>query len=194
MLEAIRAFDLAVLNFLQSTVKCAFLDPVMAFFSYLGEKGIFWIAIGLIMLFFKRTRATGLMLLCAMLLGFLIGEIGLKNIIDRARPFTQSTNVVPNISLPSSSSFPSGHSASSAAAAAVLVGRHGRYAIPAVVVAALIAFSRLYNYVHYPSDVICGIILGTLCALMVMFIFKKTGLDRRLSPAVQTADKNKGKD
>ena len=52
----------------------------------------------------------------------------------------------------------------------------------ALIFAALIGFSRLYNYVHYPTDVFAGMILGTLVALCVMFIFKATKLENKLKP------------
>ena len=159
----IYSIDFAVLDFIQETMRCAFLDVVMAVFSYMGEAGGIWIITAVIMLCFRKTRATGVMLITAVLAGFLIGEIGLKNIVCRARPFTENPLVVPAIKLPSGYSFPSGHSCSSFAAAT------------------LIAFSRLYNYVHFPSDVLCGIILGVTCAIITIVVFRKTGLDKKLS-------------
>ncbi len=121
------------------------------------------------------------MLLAAVSAGFLIGELGIKNLVCRPRPFVVNPDVVLNIPPPSGYSFPSGHSCSSFAAATVLVIYDRRIGIPALCVAALVAFSRMYNYVHYPSDVFFGIMLGVAAALAVVFIFRKTGLDKRLS-------------
>lgn len=77
-IDVIYSIDYSILDFIQNTIKCALLDPVMAFFSYIGESGAIWIASSLVMLFFKRTRAMGVMVLAAMSAGYLIGEIGIK--------------------------------------------------------------------------------------------------------------------
>ena len=136
---------------------------------------------------FKKTRSMGVMMLVAMAIGFLVGEIGIKNLINRPRPFmvnidysARPSELNPdfglNIAIPSGSSFPS------LAAATVMLIKDKRFGIPALVLALLIVFSRLYNYVHYPSDVLCGMLLGVICAVAVVLVFKKTGLDNRLSP------------
>lgn len=179
--EMINSIDFGILDFIQNNFKSEFLDYIMAFLSYIGEAGIIWIVSSIVMLFFKKTRAMGAMSLCAMAIGYLIGEVGLKNIICRPRPFMQNPDVVLNISPPSGYSFPSGHSCSSFAAATVMLVRDKRFGIPALILVFLIAFSRLYNYVHFPSDVVCGIILGIICAVVVLVVFKKTKLDNRLS-------------
>lgn len=179
--EAITSLDFAILDSIQSTLRCPFLDYVMAFFSYMGEAGGIWIILGLILLCFRKTRATGVMLLCAMLLGYLVGELAIKNIVCRPRPFVLNPAVDALIKPPHGFSFPSGHSCSSFAAATVLIVRDKRFGIPALIIASLIAFSRLYNYVHFPSDVLCGILLGVACAILVLVVFKKTKLDIKLS-------------
>lgn len=104
------------------------------------------------------------------------------NIDYSARPSELNPDFGLNIAIPSGSSFPSGHSCSSLAAATVMLIKDKRFGIPALVLALLIVFSRLYNYVHYPSDVLCGMLLGVICAVVVVLVFKKTGLDNRLSP------------
>ena len=178
--DMIQSFDTSVLEFIQNTFKCSFLDPIMAFFSYMGEMGLFWIAVGIVFIIFKKTRSMGVMMLVAMAIGFLVGEIGIKNLINRPSELNPDFGL--NIAIPSGSSFPSGHSCSSLAAATVMLIKDKRFGIPALVLALLIVFSRLYNYVHYPSDVLCGMLLGVFCAVVVVLVFKKTGLDNRLSP------------
>lgn len=180
-LETLYAIDFSILDFIQSTFKCVFLDYIMAFFSYIGEVGGIWIITAVILMCFRKTRATGAMVLSAVILGYLIGELGLKHFVARPRPFVENPAIQPFVAPPHGYSFPSGHSCSSFAAATVLLMRDKRFGIPALAVAVLIAFSRLYNYVHFPSDVLTGILLGVICAFVVAFIFKKTGLDRRLS-------------
>lgn len=171
MFDFITQIDFAILDFIQEFFRCAFLDAVMPFFSYIGEVGIVWIIIGLIMLFFRKTRSWGVILLCTMLVGFLVGEVAIKNIVCRIRPcyVAQIDMIIPK---PNSYSFPSGHSCSSFAAATVLLKMNKRFGVPALVLAILIALSRLYNYVHFPTDVLCGIILGIVCALIVCYVFK----------------------
>ncbi len=180
-LSTVESIDFAILDFIQNTFRCVFLDYVMAFFSYIGEAGGVWIIASVIMMCFRRTRATGVMVLCAMLIGFLIGEIGLKNLIGRPRPFVVDSSAELFIAPPDSYSFPSGHSCSSFAAATVIFLRDKKFGVPALVLAFLIAFSRLYNYVHFPSDVLCGIILGIVCAAVTFTVFRKTKLDKKLS-------------
>ena len=179
--DFIYSIDFAILDFIQETMRCQFLDYVMAFFSYLGEAGGIWIISAIVMMCFRKTRATGVMVLCAVAIGFVIGEFGLKNTVERLRPFVQNPEVIPAIKPPTSYSFPSGHSCSSFAAATVLIVRDKKFGIPAIIVASLIAFSRLYNYVHFPSDVLGGILLGVMCAVVTLIFFKKTGFDQKLS-------------
>lgn len=169
----IQNIDFQILDFIQATIKCAFLDPIMRVFSYLGEYGTIWILTAIILLFFKKTRRLSLTMLVAMALGFVVGELGIKNIVCRERPFILNPDIVLNISPPSGFSCPSGHSCSSFAAATVIFCWDKRYGIGAYVIAAAIAFSRLYNYVHFPSDVLCGILLGIVCALFTVMLFKK---------------------
>lgn len=178
--DVVNSVDLVILEFIQNTFRCAFLAPVMAALSYMGEAGAIWILAGIIMLFFKKTRLVGAMALTAMAAGYLFGEIGVKNLVCRPRPFVANPDMVLNIAPPSGYSFPSGHSCSSFAAATVMFLRDKRYGIPALVLAALIAFSRLYNFVHFPSDVLCGILLGIVCALVTVLVFKKTGLANKI--------------
>ena len=153
-MEWIQSVDFAILDFIQQFIKNTFLDIPMMIFSYVGEAGACWIVLGIVLCFFKKSRAS-----------------------QQVNP-----DITLNISAPSGYSFPSGHSGMSAAAVTVLLARERkRIAVPALVLGVLIVFSRLYNYVHYPSDVICGILLGVLCALIMLFVFRRTGLDRRLS-------------
>ena len=180
-IDFIYTIDFAIIDFIQETMRCQFLDYVMAFFSYLGEAGGIWIISAIVMMCFRKTRATGVMVLCAVAIGFVIGEFGLKNTVERLRPFVQNPEVIPAIKPPTSYSFPSGHSCSSFAAATVLIVRDKKFGIPAIIIANLIAFSRLYNYVHFPSDVLGGILLGVMCAVVTLIFFKKTGFDQKLS-------------
>ena len=183
-MELIQSIDFQILDFLQEHVRNAFLDPIMAGLSYMGEAGACWILIGIILLFFRRTRAAGACLLTALALGYLVGDICIKNFVARHRPFMINTGVDLAVHAPTSHSFPSGHSTAAFASATslIIMLRDKKWiGFSALALAVLIAFSRLYNYVHFPSDVLFGMLLGTVCGLVVALIFKKTGLEKRLS-------------
>ena len=182
--EFITSIDFNILNFIQENIRNAFLDPIMVGLSYMGEAGAFWIILGIVLLFFRKTRPAGVCMLAAMAMGFLIGDIGIKHIVTRPRPFVVNPDVKLLIKAPSGYSLPSGHTTAAFASVTALFGmlKEKRWiAGCALILAILIAFSRLYNYVHFPSDVLCGMILGIVCGLIMTLIFKKTKLDKRLS-------------
>ena len=178
-------FDFAVLDWMQSVLRCTFLDYLMAAFSYAAEAGAVWIVLGVVLLFFKKTRAAGMMLLIALLLGWVLGDLIIKPLVQRSRPLVVNPDVVPVIKKPRSFGFPSGHSCTSAVAATVLLVKHLKIGLAVLPFSLLVMLSRLYNYVHFPTDVLGGALLGVLSALLVMLVFRKTGLENKLSPKEQ---------
>lgn len=148
------------------------LDSIMAFLSNIGNAGIFWIVLGLLLCIPKRYRRCGIQMIAAMALTFIIGNLIIKNLVGRERPcwIYEVALLVPN---PTDYSFPSGHSMNGFTAAVTLFCNDKRLGIPAMILAALIAFSRLYNFVHFPTDVFAGIAIGTIVALLVDFVFRK---------------------
>lgn len=168
-----KTFDLNLLIGIHKTTQNPFFDWFMPFVSRLGDAGLIWIIICIILLIQKKHRKTGYMCALALLLGTLSGELILKNIIGRARPFLSLPDIKLLIEAPGSFSFPSGHTTSSFAAATVIARNFRGYRIPAFFLAALIAFSRMYLFVHYPSDVLAGIILGIICARIGMIVVRK---------------------
>lgn len=184
ILELIQSIDFQILDFIQNFIKNDILDPVMLGLSYMGQAGAVWIILGIALAVFRKTRPAGVCLLASIALGYLAGDIVIKNLVARSRPFLINTDIKLNILAPSGYSFPSGHCTAAFAAVTSLFGmlKEKRWiAFCALALAVLIAFSRLYNYVHFPSDVLCGTLLGILCGLIAVFIFKKTKLDKRLS-------------
>jgi len=169
MLAAITGADLAILDFIYDNLHCAFLDAVMPVITALGNGGILFIAIAVVMLFFKRTRKTGLMIGCALILGLLVCNLTLKPLVARERPFTHRA-VELLVSRPKDFSFPSGHTIASLEFATVLFLRERKAGIIALVAAVLISFSRMYLYLHFPSDVFTSVVLGILFGILGVVI------------------------
>lgn len=165
-------FEFIVLNALQS-VRCDLLDGLMVAITSLGDKGVIWIAVGIFMLCFKKYRRTGVTVLLGLLLGLVCGNLIIKNIIARLRPYAINTAIELIIPYPDGYSFPSGHTLSSFIASTCIFIRNKKQGIAAYVLAAAIAFSRLYLYVHFPTDVIGGIVLGVAIALFSVWLLKK---------------------
>lgn len=180
LLDFLAELDLTVLYWIQDNLRTAFGDSVAAFLSVAFNGGILWFVLSGVLLIFRKTRTAGCMVLAAMGIAFLVGELGMKNIFCRVRPCTIDDSVILAINRPGSYSFPSGHTGSSFAAATALFLWNKKWGIPALVLAAVIGFSRLYLFVHFPTDVLVGAFLGILSALFVDFLFRKLRLDRRI--------------
>ena len=164
--------ELSILDFIQNTFSCAFMDVIMPAISFLGNAGWVWILAGVVMAVIPKTRKIGITVCIALLLSLIVCNLTLKPIVNRIRPYDIKEGIELLITKPHDASFPSGHSSASFAAAVAMVLYNKKIGIPAVVLASLIAFSRLYLYVHFPTDVLGGIILGSLCAVGAYFIGK----------------------
>ena len=158
-------FELKILDFIREHLACPFLDAVMPVITSLANGGIIWIITAALLLIFKKTRKTGFSVALALLCGLIIGNLLLKNLVGRIRPYDLNEGVEVLIARLSDYSFPSGHTLASFEAATVLMIREKRIGIPTLILAAIIAFSRLYLYVHYPTDVLAGIILGVFIGI-----------------------------
>ncbi len=167
--DFIQNTDVAILNWIHNVFSCLFLDVVMPVITALGNKGIFMIIVAVVMVCFKKTRKAGIAMGIALVLGLVLGNGLLKNLFGRVRPYELEGALVTDllIKAPHDYSFPSGHTLASFEFASVMAICYKTLpgkkvtAIISVVLAALIAFSRLYLYVHFPSDVLGGAILGT---------------------------------
>ncbi len=163
--------ELEILHMIQGWHQ-EWLNPIMIFFTTIGEAGICWIVLSIVLACIPRTRKCGLNMMLAMAVTFLLGNIILKNVIARPRPCAVDTSVKLLVPFPSEYSFPSGHSANGFSAAVVLFLYYHKAGIAAILVAATIAFSRLYLFVHYPTDVLGGIFLGILDAGLSVLCFR----------------------
>ncbi len=221
-------FDLSVFEWIQS-IQSGILNTIMVVITTLGDEGIIFIAMGLVLMFTKKYRKAGV----AMLVALLVMEVGnnliLKELIARPRPFyifspdaipadhkyygeifekaTAAVERLPELAArwvdtyqfpnlvhaPSSWSFPSGHTSSAFAAAVAVLWYDRKIGIPTVVFAALMGFSRVYVQVHYCTDVIAGVLVGIVYALIgvliVKFLFPV--LDKYIFSKIEEAIKNK---
>ena len=202
---------------IQQALHAEWLTPVMKLITLFGEDGIFWIAVCLLLMIFKRTRRLGILCSLSLAFTFLCCNLVLKPLVDRIRPWITFKAVNAMLPPPGDSSFPSGHSANAMGPAWAMfistlpvkrreqnketgevrliksysevpcLGWKGdgvdahtahRFGIAAVVLACLIGLSRLYLGMHYPSDVICGLLLGMICATIIHSFVKKTEAKR----------------
>lgn len=161
------SLDWAVLQAIRNFTVCPLLDFLMPKITALGNAGAIWIAAAVVLLCTKKYRRQGLLLLAGIVLGTLIGVAGLKNLIARPRPCWLDASVPLLITVPTDYSFPSGHTLISAIGAVLLTKTDRRFGYIAIPLAVLIAFSRLYLYVHFPSDILGGAVLGAAIALGV---------------------------
>lgn len=157
--------DQTLLYWIHDNLSCGLLDLLMPKLTMLGDGGAVWLLAAGGMLCTKKYRRQGLILLAALAAGVLVGNVCLKNLIARPRPCWLDNSVRLLVSSPTDYSFPSGHTLSSAIGAAVLTKTDRRLGWAAIPIAAVIAFSRLYLFVHYPSDILAGAVLGAAIGL-----------------------------
>ena len=164
------SFDLPILEWIRTTLWCDALDVAMPIVTMFGDGGIFWIVCSVLMMLFPKTRRTGMGMAFALVMGLIVCNMTLKPMVARIRPYDLQAELGVTIQLLNGTmhdfSFPSGHTIASFEAAVVILMNSKKLGIPAMLLAIAIAFSRLYLYVHYPTDVIASIILGTLFAII----------------------------
>lgn len=174
MLDTLIQLDGNILLWIQDNIRNDFLTPIMRFITGLGNAGIIWIAIALFCLYFKKTRNVGMLVILSLIGSLVINNIIIKNLVARIRPYEVIEGLEILIQKPVEFSFPSGHAASSFAAGVILfLSCPKKYGVPALILAFLIGISRLYVGVHYPTDVLGGMITGTLIAICIWKVYQK---------------------
>jgi len=150
---------------------CPFLDFLMPKITVLGNGGLIWIIATLVLLAIPKYRKGGIALAVGLVAVLLIGNITLKPLIARTRPYDLIEGIKLLIKAPNDYSFPSGHTLSSFVSAFILTMTDKRFGYAAIPLATLIAFSRLYLYVHFPSDILGGILIAAIISAIIYFIF-----------------------
>lgn len=174
------AFDLPILLWLQEHFNGDLINSFWNVITFFGSRGWFWIALAVLLVIIPRTRYMGIPAVISFVITGGINSVILKNLIGRIRPFNYSDLIIPAVGeLPDSSSFPSGHTATSFAVALILLRADKRIGIPAVIFASLIAVSRMFLRVHYPSDVIAGFLLAFAVSTIVWILWSLTPYARR---------------
>ncbi len=175
MLENIQRIDFSILNFIRKHCTNKFLDFLMPKITHLADFGAVWMLFAGYMLFSKPDRNNGILLFLELAIGVCLASLILKPITKRSRPFWIKTEVVPIIKkTPSDYSFPSGHTLASFISATFITMTAPHLAIIAIPLAILISFSRLYLYVHFPSDVFFSMLLGIAIPLVsYSFLYTK---------------------
>ena len=154
--------DRGILQGIQHNMVCPFLDVLMPKITALGNGGAIWLLAAGGLLCTRKYQKQSVLLLGGLALGALVGNGVLKHLIARPRPCWLDSSVHLRIASPSDYSFPSGHTLASVVGASMLTMTNRKFGWAAIPVAVLIAFSRLYLYVHFPSDILGGAILGVL--------------------------------
>lgn len=173
MLHLFESTDIQILFYIQEHHRNLFFDKFMPLVTKLGNVGIFWIVLACILMVIKKYRKIGIMMFISIFLCALTGNIILKPLVRRIRPFDLVNFTQLLISAPKDFSFPSGHTMASFASAAVLFSQNKKWGICAFILAFIIGYSRLYLFVHYPSDVVIGAVIGCILGIVSVKLYNK---------------------
>lgn len=168
-------WQISFLNNIQEVFKCDFLDSFFRIFTNLGEVYSV-ITVLAILVLLKKTRSTGIQASVGCILGLLIGNLLIKNIVRSPRPFNDPDAVIQAADLlikkPWDYSFPSAHTMHAFTLGFTTFLNNKKAGIPVLILATFIAFSRMYLYVHYPLDIIGGMLIGAVISVLVYYFVK----------------------
>lgn len=174
ILDWLQSIDAGILLFIQEHMRIEALNGFWKAITFLGNGGWFWLALGIALLIPRSTRKIGLTALFSIFICFLITNVVLKNWIARPRPYVTVSGIYPLVPKPREFSFPSGHACVSFASAFIYYRMAPKkYGIAAVILAGLISFSRLYVGVHYPGDVLGGILAAFAGSMLAYYLMNR---------------------
>ncbi len=172
--------DGQILLFIQEHLRNAVCDVFFKNITHLGDAGIFWILLTVAMLCFKQNRKAGIYSACALILSLIVNNIILKNLVGRVRPYELVEGLQCIVGPAHDASFPSGHTgASFASAVAIYKQIPKKFAVFFIVLASLIAISRLYVGIHYPTDVLGGLVTGIGIGLVVNIVGERVRVPKQ---------------
>ncbi len=176
MIEWIQNVDWMILHWIQNTLQCGIMDFLMPKITMIGSGGVIWIAAAVAMMVSKKYRRYGIAMFAALTVGFLVGNVYLKHLVARPRPcWLESVALL--VKKPTDYSFPSGHTLISVISAIMLTAANRKFGLLAIPLAVLIAFSRLYLYVHFPSDVLTAAVMGIVIGTVAVWWVKQSSLE-----------------
>ena len=201
MFLADSVFELEILDKIEDLFEHDAMDAIMTFITHLGDAGIIWIIITICLLISKQYRKLGILCAIGLISGLIIGNIIVKNVVSRQRPFELANSLADTIDQwknffhykikpPTDRSFPSGHTQASFIVATILMMAKRKFGIPALILAFLIGFSRLYLKVHFPTDVLGGMLMGIAIGLTVWFVYKWR-FEKKFGPVINPNYKRK---
>lgn len=164
--------EIKILLFIQEHMKSSVLDFIIPIISFLSNAGWIWILTAIVLCSIKKYRNYGYALSIGLILCMLLGNLTLKPLIGRSRPYDVYNNFDLIINKLHDFSFPSGHTYSAFCGATILLHVNKKIGYAALILAVLTAFSRLYLFVHYPTDVLAGAVMGISLALLSIYLVK----------------------
>lgn len=173
MLDWLNQWEIGILDGIQGLFRCGFLDVIVPIFTFFGNAGWIWILISVLLMAFRKHRKAGITLAVGLIGQLLVCNLLLKNLIARDRPCWLVEDVELLVDLPTDYSFPSGHTMVCFIAATILAMYNRTWGYIAFSVAVLMGFTRLYLYVHFPTDVVGGAVLGVLLGVAVTLLMRK---------------------
>ena len=174
-------WEISLLNWFQN-IHTSFGDKFWGIITLFGAKGLFWVVLSLVILLTVKDKRVGWTMVGALFIDVLLCNVILKNVVQRNRPFWIFPDIplVDGVAVPDDYSFPSGHTGASFAAATALFARNKKWGVPAFVLAALICISRMYLFVHFPTDVLAGVVIGVFAGICSFFIVNAFYKDKDL--------------
>ncbi len=175
MLTAIQNWDAGVLLWVQEYIRTPLGDLLMPIWSSLGNDGLLWIALALLLLCFRKTRRAGVLALAGMLLNFIAVNVVIKHLVARPRPWLVVEGLNTLLFIDDPNSFPSGHTSAACAFAAALCCELDPVWAKALAVAGavLMGWSRIYVAIHFPTDVLAGAVIGAACGLLAVWLYRR---------------------